>query len=40
MALGVYLPRAPGQPRLPIGLDGQPVADRVMLRSVEMISAP
>lgn len=40
LALGVYLPRAPGQPRLPIGLDGQPVADRVMLRSVEMISAP
>ena len=37
LALGVYRPRAPHQPRLPIIVDGQAATDRVMLARVEMI---
>lgn len=40
LALGVYQPRTPNLPRLPITIDGQPITDRVMLNRVDMIHEP
>jgi hypothetical protein len=37
LALGRYAPREPNQPRLSIQIDGQPVADRVLLQPVRMV---
>ncbi|MFN8595411.1 MAG: hypothetical protein U0559_04400 [Anaerolineae bacterium] len=34
LALGLYSPKVDQQPRLPIVLDGRPVADRILLQSV------
>lgn len=36
LALGLYLPRSADLPRVPIVLDGPPVADRVLLQSIEV----
>jgi hypothetical protein len=36
LQLGVYLPRAPHQPRVPIYFMGQPVTDRILLQSIEV----
>jgi 4-amino-4-deoxy-L-arabinose transferase-like glycosyltransferase len=37
LALGRYYPRQANQPRLTLQLDGQPVADRVLLQPVRMV---
>ena len=36
LALGLYLPKSANLPRVPIVLDGQPVADRLLLQSIEV----
>lgn len=36
LELGLYLPTETGQPRVPIMIDGRPVADRVLLSSIQV----
>jgi hypothetical protein len=39
LELGLYFPQVSGQPRVPIVLDGQPVADRILLQSIQIKNA-
>ena len=39
LELGLYFAQQPSLPRVPIVVDGQPQADRILLQSVQMINS-